>query len=351
MAPKVMKNLYPFLLAFLSAVFFGSATPISKTLLADFNPFQLAGLLYLGAAAGVLVILAREGRFRFPWEMERRNALRLAGAILFGGVLGPLALLFGLRLASASSVALWLNLEMAATAVLGYFFFKDRLTGRGWLAALGVFLAATLLAIGEGPAGFQAGLLVALACLFWGMDNHLTALIDDITPAQSTFWKGLAAGTTNFLIGLFLSPLQATPWTMLAALGVGTVAYGFSIVLYITSAQHLGAIRSQLVFSSAPFWGVLLSIVFLGERLYLLQAAAILIFSASIFILLREQHQHRHEHTAINHDHLHNHEDGHHLHTHPDKGIGRHSHPHEHTPLSHSHLHWPDLHHRHDHSG
>src|SRR5947209_19444260 len=40
-------------LGLLSALLFGAATPAGKMLLGDFTPFQLAGLLYLGAAAGV----------------------------------------------------------------------------------------------------------------------------------------------------------------------------------------------------------------------------------------------------------------------------------------------------------
>lgn len=44
----------PVMLALLSAALFGSATPLTKTLLNQLRPFQLAGLLYLGAAIGVL---------------------------------------------------------------------------------------------------------------------------------------------------------------------------------------------------------------------------------------------------------------------------------------------------------
>ncbi|HEY4693061.1 MAG TPA: DMT family transporter, partial [Bellilinea sp.] len=253
-----------FLMAILAALFFGAATPVSKPLLAHLTSFQLAGLLYLGAALGVILLLVRERKFIPPWRMDRRNLWLLLGSVVFGGILGPLALLAGLRLASAASVSLWLNLEMVATAVLGHFLFKDHLTRRSWLAAGGIFLAAVILAAGEGAAGVLAGLLVLAACVSWGIDNHVTALIDGITPAQATFWKGLAAGTTNLVIGVSLAPLAASFGEVLGGLGIGVVAYGFSIVLYIASAQQLGATRSQLIFSSAPFWGVLLSVALLG---------------------------------------------------------------------------------------
>ena len=44
----------PIILALGAAVLFGAATPASKLLLDGITPFQLAGLLYLGAASGVL---------------------------------------------------------------------------------------------------------------------------------------------------------------------------------------------------------------------------------------------------------------------------------------------------------
>jgi hypothetical protein len=119
-----------------------------------------------------------------------------------GGVVGPVLLLFGLKLASSASVSLWLNLELIATVLFGYLVFRDKLSTQAWVATVGTLAAATLLSISEGYAGVQAGLLVTLACFCWGLDNHFTALITGITPAQTTFWKGLVAGIINLVIGL-----------------------------------------------------------------------------------------------------------------------------------------------------
>jgi len=121
----------PLMLALLSAILFGAATPASKALLATLPPFQLAGLLYLGAALGALPLICRERSFSWPWRLDRKTGFTLMGAIGFGGLLGPVILLFGLRLASAASVSLWLNLELIATVVLGHYLFRDQLTGYG----------------------------------------------------------------------------------------------------------------------------------------------------------------------------------------------------------------------------
>ncbi len=340
-----------FWMALLSALLFGAATPVSKPLLSSLSTYHLAGLLYLGASLGVSGLTLGERNRVLPWRMDRANRLRLLGAVFFGGVLGPLALLAGLRLASASSVSVWLNLEMVATAVLGHLFFKDHLTRRSWLAAGGILLAALLLVWEGGAApvaGLRAGALVAGACLCWGIDNHLTALIDGITPAQSTFWKGLVAGATNLTIGVALAPLSASPWTIVAALGVGALSYGLSIVLYISSAQQLGATRSQFIFSTAPFWGVLLSVAFLGDPVTPRLVVSVALLALCIRLLVAERHAHLHTHPPLQHTHLHTH-DVHHSHHGDNPPPGAHSHPHVHAPLTHAHPHEPDLHHRHEH--
>lgn len=338
------------LTAFLAALLFGAAAPLGKPLLPFLNDFQMAGLLYLGAALGVSAILLKEKTFHWPWQIRQHDLFKLSGAIIFGGILGPVLLLAGLRIAAAGSVSLWLNMEMVATAALGYIFFRDHLTPKGWMASLGVLAAATLLAWEGGQAGFRAGGLIALACLCWGVDNHLTALIDGISPAQITFWKGIVAGGVNTVLGLLIGFIPVNLLYIFGALALGALSYGLSILFYITSARGLGATRAQLIFSSAPFFGLLLAF-FLGERLTLIQLGAFVLFLGSVFLLFKESHSHEHAHQPLIHVHMHEHPSEHHSHDHPDlegKSI-RHSHEHEHVPLEHSHPHWPDLHHRHQH--
>jgi len=341
---------HPLAIAILAALLFGAATPASKALLQTLPTFQLAGLLYLGAAIGVIPLLIKERRFSLPWDLDHKAAYRLLGAIGLGGVAGPLLLLYGLTLASAASVSLWLNLELIATVILGFLFFRDELHLVGWGATIGILAAATLLSFSEGHAGLKAGILVGAACFCWGLDNHFTALITSITPAQITFWKGLVAGMVNLTIGIQLDSYAATFYLTTAAILVGVLSYGLSLVLYIASAQKLGAARSQIIFSSSPFFGVILAAVFLGESISAAQIIAALIIAASLALLFFEKHHHLHHHKAAAHEHWHRHDDGHHDHPFPGmKPSIYHSHRHEHDKTSHAHHHWPDPHHRHEH--
>jgi drug/metabolite transporter (DMT)-like permease len=343
---------YAFLVALLSAILFGASTPASKALLGSLEPFQLAGLLYLGAALGMAPVVAFERRRHAPLRIDRANATRLAGAVLFGGIVGPVLLLAALRATLAGSVSLLLNLEMVATAVLGVVLFREHLGRGGWAGVLGVVAAGALVAWDGSWPGVLGAALVAAACVCWGLDNHLTALIDGITPARSTFAKGLAAGATNLVIGIVADPLTAPAATVAAALVLGALSYGVSIALYVAAAQQLGATRAQAVFASAPFVGAALAFAVLDEPLGLVHVAAALMLLPSVAALLASQHAHEHVHQSVEHIHSHRHDDGHHLHEHPGEPRSlRHSHAHRHERLEHAHPHWPDIHHRHEHPG
>jgi drug/metabolite transporter (DMT)-like permease len=294
-------------------------------------------------------VVALEYRRGVPFQLDRVNATRLAGAVLFGGVLGPVLLLDALRLTLAGSVSLLLNLEMVATAVLGVVLFGEYLGRVGWLGVIGVVSAGAVVAREAGWPGFLGALLTLAACVCWGLDNHLTALIDGITPARSTLAKGAIAGATNLLIGT-ADPLSASLGTISAALAVGALSYGASIALYIVSAHEVGATRAQALFASAPFVGAALAFGWLGEPFGAEHLVAALLLIPSIAALFHSQHAHVHVHEPVEHIHTHRHDDGHHTHAHAgSSSAARHRHAHRHQRLAHAHPHWPDIHHRHEH--
>ncbi len=178
----------------------------------------------------------------------------------------------------------------------------------------------------------------------------MTALIDGLSPAETTLWKGVVAGSTNLLLGLALAPLSASAASILAALVVGMVSYGASIVLYITAAQQIGAARSQAVFASAPFVGAALSFSLLKDPFGSAQILAGLLFVLGVILSFRDRHDHAHTHEECTHTHAHRHDDGHHDHAHVGIRQGTlHTHEHRHEHLDHTHRHLPDLHHRHGH--
>jgi drug/metabolite transporter (DMT)-like permease len=126
--------------ALLAAALFGASTPFAKLLLGGISPMLLAGLLYLGSGGGLSVLYAlRRSRQGAPSEapLTRRDLPWLAGAVFFGGVMGPLLLMVGLSRTPASTASLLLNLEGVLTALLAWFAFKENFDRR---IALGMLL-------------------------------------------------------------------------------------------------------------------------------------------------------------------------------------------------------------------
>lgn len=332
--------------ALAAALLFGAAIPASRPLVERLGALELAGLLYLGAAIGVL-----------PWALRasgmplgRTNGLRLGGAVLFGGVIGPVLLLLALERAPAATVSLGSSLEGTLTAVLGALFFREALGRMGWASVALAAGAGVLLSGAGGRADVIPMLLVGGACLAWALDNHWTALLDGLTPARSTFVKGVVAGGTNLLLAFAVGAPAPAPADLAVALAIGALGYGASITLYIGAAQEIGATRAQTVFASAPFLGAALAVPLLGESLAPGQLAAGALLALAVVLLLRSQHEHAHVHEPVEHVHAHTHDDGHHDHAHPGLPPGtRHSHAHRHVRVEHAHRHVSDLHHRHGH--
>ena len=238
-----IEEMHGLLFALAAALLFGASAPASKLLLEFFDPLQLAGLLYLGAAiAMVPVVLTERQRFGRV-RIARANRARLAGVVILGGVLAPILLLGALRMAAAGAASLLLNFEMVATAVLGVVLFHEHLSRGAWLGVAGVVAASILLSGEAGGTAWVATLLVVGACTCWGVDNLLSALIDGMTPARSTLWKGAVAGVTNLALGLAVAPMRATGVALMAAIGVGAVSYGASIALHTVGAQELWLAR------------------------------------------------------------------------------------------------------------
>lgn len=336
----------------LSGFLFGVATPFSKVLLEGFNSFQLAGLLYLGAGLAMTpYILKKDSQVKMLFKPGSKA--KTLGIIFFGGFLGPLLLLAGLKTANAASVSIWLNMELVATAILGVLIFKDSLDRFTWIGVILTIIAGVITSFGEGLSGVTPGLLITAACFCWGVDNHLTALTDGASPQAVTFVKGMVAGSVNLIIGCLITSQTMRLGNIAPAIIVGAFSYGFSIVLYVTSAQNIGATRSQILFSTAPLWGIILSYLFFHDSFQWVHVISIVLLALAVVVTNIFSHGHMHTHIAIEHIHFHQHNDEHHDHLHDGEPVSknkRHSHVHSHDPINHEHPHYPDLHHRHDHN-
>ena len=108
-----------------SAILFGASTPFAKVLLSDISPVLLAGLFYFGSGIGLIMIRffkdrgwRNPGLLKYDWTW-------LFCAIGFGGILGPVLLMFGLTLTTSATASLLLNFEAVLTAFIAWMIFKE----------------------------------------------------------------------------------------------------------------------------------------------------------------------------------------------------------------------------------
>ena len=343
------------LAAIAAALLFGASTPLAKQLLGDVQPWRLASLLYLGSGLGLTLYAALRaiaGNASKEAPLRAADGPWLLGAVAFGGVLGPVLLMYGLRATSASTGSLLLNLESVLTAAIAWVVLRENVDRRVFLGMCAIVAGGAVLswAPSHGDSSVSGMLAIAGACLCWAIDNNLTRAVSGGDPVQVAAIKGWVAGGTN----LVLATAFGQPWPPLPALGwsalVGFVGYGLSLVLFVRALRDLGAARTGAYFSTAPFVGAAIAIAWLGEAPTPAFWFAGGLMAIGVWLHLSERHEHEHAHESMDHEHGHVH-DEHHQHAHDFgwDGVEPHSHPHHHGPMVHSHPHFPDLHHRHGH--
>lgn len=340
-------------LALLAALLFGISTPLVQHFGRGLGGFTTAALLYAGAAAA--------GRWiRRPAEREARvrpaDAKRLVAMALFGAVIGPAALAWGLQHTDGTGASLMLTLEAVFTAVLARICFGETL-GRRVVGAMTLLTAGgALLVIGQariGTASLVGLLAVVAATAAWGVDNVLSRPLAMRDPGQVVMWKSALGAAASAVIAFGSTEPLPSAGPALALLVVGATGYGLSLRCYLLAQRAFGAARTGSVFAFAPFIGALVAAA-LGQPIdgaWLIGGAALM--GLGVVLHLMERHDHLHEHAPEEHEHAHHHDrdhnDGHHMHEHDPMPTGPHSHVHQHAWQRHSHAHVPDEHHAHRH--
>ncbi|UEH07151.1 DMT family transporter [Pseudomonas sp. HN8-3] len=339
--------------ALVAAALFGASTPLAKSLGLGLSPILLAGLLYLGSGIGLAGVRLIRDRGWEPTGLTPSQWPWLLGAIAFGGILGPVALMFGLIRTAGATASLMLNLESVLTAVIAWVVFRENADRRIVLGMVAIVLGGVVLSwtgAGGGSQDWTGPLAIALACLCWGIDNNLTRKVSASDALFIAGAKGLIAGLVNCSLALYLGTQIPGVSQLAPILVVGFLGYGISLVMFVLALRGLGSARTGAYFSTAPFLGAAVALLVFGESVTVAFWIASALMAAGVWLHLTERHAHEHVHEATEHGHWHVH-DEHHQHEHGFEWdpAQPHSHVHVHAVMKHSHAHFPDVHHRHRH--
>lgn len=179
------------LAAFGAAILFGAGTPLAKLLLESVNPWLLAGLLYLGSGVGLT--LYRLLRRAPPARVPTGELLWFAGAVIAGGIVGPVLLMLGAVMPPWSSVAAAMLVGLFAYGVsLALFVVGLRHLGTARTAAyfsIAPFIGAMLAVILGEPVTVPllvAGALMALGVWWHLTENHEHKHVHDVLEHAHT---------------------------------------------------------------------------------------------------------------------------------------------------------------------
>ena len=334
--------------AILAALLYAVNIPVSKLLLTQVQPVTMAAFLYLGAGVGLFMWNRMAGNRKKEAPLTKAELPYTIGMIVLD-IAAPILLMLGLEYTNAANASLLNNFEIAATALIAFFAFREVLTKRLMLAIVLVTAASITLSF-EGIESFQfntGSLLVLGAACCWGLENNCTRMLSTKSSVQITTIKGICSGAGSLVIALITGErIPAMKW-VLAVMLLGFVAYGLSINFYIKAQKELGAAKTSAYYSLAPFLGVAFGIVLLGERPGVQFYAGLVIMVAATVLLIKDtiSLQHTHEHTHV-HTHEHRHDGIAHTHEH----IHVHSHNHIHGSEESAHEHEHKVISGHDHT-
>lgn len=205
--------------------------------------------------------------------------------------------LFGLTSATAIQAVIVQATEGFMIVGVAFVIFREHTPWRvliyGCAAIVGVVLAcapAGTLSGGIPVAGSWGVVWIALGTLAAAFYVSFTASLvsDDCDPVLLIFWQLVAATSAVALLATFRgqgAQLLAAPTPI--ALGSGIVTYFLSFVLYIYGMRSVPVHTSAFLLNLTPVFGIVFSLLILGERLTYLSGLGFVVILASAILLSR----------------------------------------------------------------
>lgn len=269
--------------AVLAATLYALNAPISKLLLVQIPSTMMAGLLYLGAGIGMLVMEKMTQNKQEQPLTKKELPFTIAMVVL--DIAAPIFLMVGLTKCSAANASLLNNFEIVATSLIALFIFHEVIRKKLWAAIVFVTISSVLLSFDDmSSLDFSWGsLFVLLACVCWGFENNCTRMLSSKNPAQIVIIKGFGSGCGALILSLITEERFFHIGYIILALLLGFVAYGLSIYFYIYAQRDLGAAKTSTYYAISPFIGALLSLLIFGEKPSVIFIIALVMMAAGAY--------------------------------------------------------------------
>jgi drug/metabolite transporter (DMT)-like permease len=251
-------------LAASSAVAYGSLGVLAKVAYGE--GWTVPSLLVARFGLAALCILPLALREKGSWE----GALPafLVGAL---GYAATTALYFpSIRLLPAALASFLLYLAPPIVAGISFFWLRERL---GWRGALALALALAGLAMMSwgaftGALSWPGVVLASGSAVAYALTTLASREVARrMTWARMSLCVALGALTSYLVFGAATGQLALPPSRLgiLAALGIGTIAGGLALSLFMAALPLLGASRTSVISTLEPVSTLVLAMAFLAE--------------------------------------------------------------------------------------
>ena len=147
------KNLKASIFAILAALLYSFSSPFSKVLLSSFPPTLLAGVLYLGAGIGTSTIfLTSKNKERK--RIDKSDMVYVVLMVILD-IAAPVFMMKGLSITRSENASLLGNFEIAATALIAFLFFREKVSKKSALAILLITLSSFILSYNKRTSFFR----------------------------------------------------------------------------------------------------------------------------------------------------------------------------------------------------
>ncbi len=288
------RPLIGYLSVLFAAVLFGSVFSIAKVPLATIDPLALTAIVY--TISGLALIPFAKGSFTF----ERRDDYFFVIIItIFGGVLAPILLMYGLQQTAASTAAILTNGEIVFTIAISSIFFGEKPHGRVGLFAVVLVVIGLIIATTEDLKALETifqlntgNIMILASMLMWAIDNNVSRrLTSRASPAKIAMVKSLSGGLVMIMIALALGKggiitgIKFDMWILIA--GMSIAGFGGALLLFLEGIKRIGTVRTMSMFSLTAIFGIVIAALALGESITVFQGIATGLIIVGIILIGR----------------------------------------------------------------
>jgi drug/metabolite transporter (DMT)-like permease len=238
----------------LAAVFSSTSGLLIK--LIDWNPLAIAGSRSIVAALVLVLTLSMRGRLRFTFSKPQ-----LGGAAAYAFMV--IFFVSAVKLTTAANAALLQYTAPVFTAVLGFWFLKEKVFSFDWAIVLVVMGGMSLFFLDKlAPGGAWGNILAVFSGIMLSVFTLFMRKQKDGSPIETVILGNIA----TVLVGIpfyFQGKPSTLGWAVIVIVGVFQL--GLPFLLYSEAIKHITALDAVLYQAIEPLLNPIWVLLVIGE--------------------------------------------------------------------------------------